>query len=234
MRFGTAQVWAVIGFASLIWLALSAVGVTSGGGLQLVFSLKDVIPALIFVAFVFERWLWRQQLFHRVGVVTTPVVIGTWRGDLHSFWKENEDDDAQPVRTVYLAIRQTAMTITVRLLSDEAVSEHIAGNVVRLDSGYPSISYIFRGEPQLRFRKGNVSPMYYGAARVEIVGDPATELNGPYWTDRETTGQVRFTEHSPVVAQTFDEAAAMAFGPPAPVGVVDALPFKLRTRKLTN
>lgn len=39
MRLQETQVWAVVGIASLLWLSLGVLGVTSGGGIGAVLSL---------------------------------------------------------------------------------------------------------------------------------------------------------------------------------------------------
>jgi hypothetical protein len=223
MKLTSSQVWTIVGLASLVWLGLSILGVTSGGGLTAVFSLADIIPALLVAASIHERWLWRQSLFHRSRVITTPVVIGTWRGQLESFWQNPETGERPPIKTVYLTIQQTATTVSVRLLTNESSSEQLAGTVTESESGYPAISYNYRNRPDMRYRKDGVSPIHYGGAVLEIVGDPATGLNGEYWTDRNSRGEFKFREQSPRIAQTFEEAESLTFGPPRPYGVLDGL-----------
>jgi hypothetical protein len=219
MRFSASQTWAIVGVAALLWLALSVFGLASGGGVSVVLTLSDIIPALLIVGAIYERWLWRWPLLHQTGLVFTPVVIGTWRGELASFWENPTTHERPAMKTVYLAIEQTVTTIAVRLLTDESTSQQIAGSVTRSESGYPAISYNYRNEPDLEFRRGNVSPIHYGGALLKIVGKPASGLEGEYWTDRNSSGQLTFREHCPRIAQTFEEATTLPYGPPRPVGV---------------
>jgi hypothetical protein len=220
MRFTSSQIWFIVGSASLIWLALSVFGLTSGGGLSVVFTLADIIPALLFVGWIFEGWLWRWSPFHAVSLISTPVVIGTWRGELASFWVDPKTGQRPAIKTVYLTMAQTATTVSVRLLTDESVSEQLSGMITKADSGYPVISYNYRNTPDLKFRENNVSPIHYGGAVIEILGDPATGLKGWYWTDRETKGEFKFHEHCPDSAQSFAQAQGLTFGPPRPIGVL--------------
>jgi hypothetical protein len=220
MRLSNSQIWFIVGVASLIWLALSVFGLTSGGGLSVVVTLADIIPALLLAGWIFEGWLWRWSPFHAVGLISTPVVIGTWRGELESFWVDPETGERPAVKIVYLTIGQTATTVAVRLLTNQSVSEQLSGMVTKVDSGYPVISYNYRNTPDLTFRENNVSPIHYGGAVVEILGDPATGLKGWYWTDRNSRGEFKFHEHSPDTAQTFGQAQQLAFGPPRPIGVL--------------
>lgn len=219
VRLTSSQTWAIVGIASLIWLGLSVFGVTSGGGPSVVLSFADIIPALLFGALVYERWLWRWSPLHEARLVSTPVVIGTWKGDLEPFWELPKTHPRPPIKTAYLTIAQTATTVFVRLLTDESASEQLAGTVTKAESGYPAISYNYRNKPGMALRY-TVSPIHYGGALIEIVGDPATGLKGDYWTDRKSRGEVKFREHSPEVAQTFEEAGKLTFGPPQPVGVL--------------
>jgi hypothetical protein len=215
VSLSTSQSWAVIGLAALVWLALSVFGVTSGGGLAVVFSLRDIIPALVFGFSLYERWGWRWQLLHKLRVVKTPVVIGTWRGDLTSSFQEAPG-------TVYLAVSQTLTTVSVRLLSADSTSVSIAGGVAKTESGFPVIAYNFRNRPRVALRH-NGSEMHYGGALVEIIGDPAAGLDGEYWTERATKGEFKPRAHSPVIAQTFEEAEKLLYGAPRPLGVLDGL-----------
>lgn len=218
MRLSSSQTWAIVGIASLIWLGLSVFGVTSGGGIDVVFSLADIIPALLFVGWIYETRLWRWSVLHDVRLVATPVVIGTWKGDLKSFWEHPETHERPPIKTVYLTIQQTATTVFVRLLTNESASEQLSGSVTKAESGYPAISYNYRNKPDMAHRL-TISPIHYGAAILEIIGDPATGLNGDYWTDRKSQGKFTFREHSPEIAQTFEEAERLTYGSHRPVGL---------------
>ena len=145
-------------------------------------TLADLIPLFLFMVSVYERWLWRWSPLHRIGLLGTPVVIGTWRGDLESFWVDPKTDQRPPVKTVYLVIAQTATTVSVRLLSNESSSVQTSGVVGKDDAGYPVISYNYRNTPDLKFREDNPSPIHFGGAILKIEGDPATALDGWYWT----------------------------------------------------
>src|SRR5439155_3399075 len=75
--------------------------------------------------------------------------------------------------------------------------------------GYPAISYNYRNRPDLKHRKDGVSPIHYGGAVIEIVGDPATGLNGEYWTDRNSRGEFNFREQSPRIARSEEHTSEL-------------------------
>ena len=61
-------------------------------------------------------------------------------------------------------------------------------------------------------------PKEYGAAVLHVNGKPAHELEGRYWTDRDTAGTFRFVVHNVHIAQNFDDAAKLKYGPTKPAG----------------
>jgi hypothetical protein len=221
------RVWSLVAVTGAVWLTLVAASLASGNT-DAFSMIVDLLPILLILASAFERRGWRAQWLH-TRWVSTPVVIGTWRGTL-THYREGQDT---ATKTVYMSVRQTLTTASVRLLSDESASEHVAGGVYSGESGYPTIAYLYRNRPGIGHRHAT-SNVQYGAAQLEIVGDPASGLNGEYWTDRYTKGSFIFREHSKSLAQTFEEASKLTFGEPRPVGVFEGFPhLGLGGRKAT-
>lgn len=208
------RVWSLIAIAGAIWLALAAASIVTGDTDGLSF-IVDLLPLILVLAYAFERRGWRAQWLHPRWV-STPVVIGTWRGTL----THCGDEDAPIEKVVYLTVRQTLTTASIRLLSDESTSEQVAGGPAKTESGYPAIAYTYRNKPRIGLRHAT-SNIHYGGALVEIVGEPATGLAGDYWTERKTKGELSFREHAPQIAQTYEEAGKLSYGPPRPLRVLE-------------
>jgi len=208
------RVWSLIAITGAIWLALAAASIVTGDtdGLSVI---VDLLPLILLLAYAFESRGWRAQWL-RPRWVSTPVVIGTWRGTLTHYGEE----DAPIEKVVYLTVRQTLTTASVRLLSDESTSEQVAGGPAKTESGYPATAYTYRNKPRIGLRHAT-SNIHYGGALVEIVGESATGLNGDYWTERKTKGEFNFREHAPQIAQTFEEAGKLSYGPPRPLRVLE-------------
>lgn len=202
--FSSPQTWTIVGIASVIWLALSIVGAVNGGPAAIL-VLSDLIPTLLIGVSLFERWGWRWSRLHP-HIVGQPVVHGTWRGDLESFWK-NDAGASPPVKTVYLSIRQTLTTVLVRLMTDESASDQMAGSVQKGPSGNWVISYTYANTPKLGLRKQ--SPLHLGGAALTIYGEPPTRIEGEYWTDRDSKGTLTMTAHASDIAPGFAEAQAL-------------------------
>lgn len=214
------RVWSLIAVTGAVWLALVAASLASGNtdGLSVI---VDILPVLLILAAAFEKRGWRAQWLHPRWV-SPPVVIGTWRGTLTHY----RDGQEATTKRVYVVVRQSLTAASVRLLSDESASEQVAGGVYPGESGYPTVAYLYRNRPGIGLRHGT-SNVQYGAAQLEIIGDPAKGMNGEYWTERYTKGSLAFREHSPTLAQTYEEAEKLTFGDPRPVGVFEGFP-KLR------
>lgn len=202
------QTWTIVGIASVIWLALSIVGVTSGGNLATVVALSDTIPLLLLSMSVFERWGWRAKRLHP-HIVGVPVVRGTWRGELVSAWIDPKTKKPRPAKTVYLAIEQTLTTVRVRLLTDESSSDAIVASVAKMANGYRAISYTYENTPKIGLR--DKSRPHRGGVLLTIYGEPPNRIAGEYWTDRDTKGELNLTARAPDIAQSFEEAQALIF-----------------------
>jgi hypothetical protein len=211
------RIWSLIFVTGAIWTTLAVTSVVSGNR-DALSIIVDLLPLILLIAFAFERRGWRARWLH-TRWVSSPVVIGTWRGTLTHY----RDGDQASTKRVYIVVRQTLTTASVRLLSAESASEQVAGGVYAGESGYPTIAYLYRNRPGIGQRHAT-SNVQYGAAQLDIVGNPATGMNGEYWTDRYTKGSFSFREHNKTIAQTFDEAARLTFGPPKAVGVFDGFP----------
>jgi hypothetical protein len=107
----------------------------------------------------------------------------------------------------YMVIRQTFSTLSLRLLTEESSSELVGTEIVCSADGLYCVSGVYRNEP--RFLVRGRSPIHYGAVWLKIVEQPSKEILGHYWTDRETGGEMTFTDRQKKKFQTF--AAAREF-----------------------
>jgi hypothetical protein len=139
-------------------------------------------------------------------VVRVPVVRGTWKGELESLWEDPVTKVRPPRKTVYLTIDQTLTTICVRLLSDESVSEQVAGTIDLKGSGRRVIAAVYMNTPMIDRR--DLSRIHFGGLVLAVHGSPPRGLKGEYWTERQSKGKLEFKTRSSRIAETFDEAVA--------------------------
>jgi SMODS-associating 2TM, beta-strand rich effector domain len=203
--------WTIVGITGVIWAALILTGVVSGNT-DAFSTIADVVPLLLLAAYVVERWLWRIGPFPRL--IGVPMLVGTWEGELVTQWVDGKTKASPAPKRAYLAVSQTMTTIAVRLLTDESVSDQLAGAIAKTAGEGRAISYLYLNKPAIG-RRTTTSPMHHGAAILTILDGQATRLEGDYWTERESKGTLAFGAHAAAVARTFAEAAALSYEPHA-------------------
>jgi hypothetical protein len=201
------QTYAIIGFAAVVWLGLALTHAISAGPAAIL-DLANLIPMLILVGIVFERWVWRWTPLHP-HLVGTPVVRGTWRGELRSMWVNRETGQVPPPKTAYLAIDQSLFTVTVRMLTDESESDQLVGSISKLPNGKWTIAYAYHNTPDLPLR--DRSRPHSGGAVLTVLGEPPDRINGEYWTDRDSKGTYAMDARSRAIAQSFAQAQGLTY-----------------------
>lgn len=155
-------------------------------------------------------WLW-EMVFWRLSPVQRMRLA---QRDIHGTWKRelvplsNPEDGVVPAdpKTVYLVVRQTATTVKAILLTDESKSVSSLASMTSED-GEASLDYLYAGSPDLRYR--HRSPIHNGSCSLSITGAPAVRLKGSYWTDRNSSGELDFTQRVTSTAEDFNDAEAL-------------------------
>ena len=190
---------------SLVVVSVFAVGIWStGGDVDLgwlrFFSLAVLIATAVLN--LWDRFLWRIALAQRIAGVPRDV-RGTWKGTLTSFWQDPTGGEAPSPKTVYLVVRQTSTTVSVVLFTDELRSNSTLARV-QSSNGLLSLNYLYVGRPESRLE--DRSRMHNGSASLDIAGLPATRLRGRYWTDRDSRGELEFSDRSSKLADDYQGA----------------------------
>ena len=177
-----ASISALLIIASVVWAAsLWALGV------ELIW--KHAIPYSLTLTTVTSTWwffdkhLWKfwpgRLLVRRVDI------SGTWYVELQSTYL------VEPV-VGYAAIRQTLTTLSIRLMTEQSESYLIANSFNVHDDGTTNIYGVYQSDPIIH-RRSRVSEIHYGSFKYKVVDRPVSELEGHYWTDRNTNGSVRLS-----------------------------------------
>jgi hypothetical protein len=167
--------------------------------------LKYFSTAVFVVTLVLAGWdvlIWRIPIVQRIPGIPR-CIRGTWKGTLTSFWVDSATNSSPPPKTVYLVVRQTATAVSVRLLTDESRSTSYLGQIQEID-GSVTLAYIYLNRPEMSVE--HRSRMHYGSAVFDISGLPATRLQGRYWTDRDSKGELDFVERRQRLADDFSNA----------------------------
>src|SRR5271156_760685 len=166
--------------------------------------LSTVTSVVLCAVMAFELWLWRLPWLH--WFVKRPVIDGVWKVGIRSDWKD--PSTGAPVSPVegYMVIRQTLSTLSMRLLTAESSSELVGTEIVCSADGLYCVSGVYRNEP--RFEVRDRSAIHYGAVWLKIIDEPAKKVTGHYWTDRQTAGEMEFSNRRNKRFQTFQSARA--------------------------
>jgi SMODS-associating 2TM, beta-strand rich effector domain len=202
------RVWALIAFAVIEWAVLSIASLVTGNSDALP-AIAETVPVLLFIGFLFERLFWRWTPLHP-HVIGTPVLLGTWKGQLVSLWVDPQTKVSPAPKTAFLVVEQTLTTVSVRLLTDEATSDQVAGSIAKVGERR-AIAYIYRGVPGIEHRSRNTSLIHFGGALLHIQDGRELRLEGEYWAERESKGTLHFDQHSPQRARSFEEAESLTY-----------------------
>jgi hypothetical protein len=193
----------VIGAAAA--LALVIVWATTG---EVEFDFARAIvtatSVVIIGLLVFDYWLWRHRPFR--WLVGRPVLHGTWKVVLRTDHAPRADEEIE----AYLVVHQTYSTIRVEGLFEISNSECLSADL-SLDGTRCTLSYIFRSEAHSRHRDEN--PPSRGAASLRVGRRPQLHLEGDYWMERKTRGDIRSVGYTPRIFDTFASARASDFRP---------------------
>lgn len=189
-------------FAGGIWL--------SGGKLHsqwLRFYGASVFLAMLALS-LWEAYLWRFPLVQRIDAVS-PNIRGTWKGTLTSLWIDPDTGLPLPPRTAYLVVRQRASSVNVTLITNESRSSSFMGQLDTFD-GNAVLAYSYRNRPSALVESR--SRMHHGSALLDVSGRPVTRLEGRYWTDRDSRGELSFYVRSKSFVNDFESAEQLLSG----------------------
>ncbi len=152
----------------------------------------------------FDHLLWRVPKIGRM-LSKRPDIRGTWRGRLASNWVNPETGNRiDPDREVYLVIRQTFWSVSGNLMTKESKSCSTTATIE--DDGCGQYQFVaqYRNTPRASVRER--SEVHHGSFKLDIGGQPVDRLEGYYWTDRNTMGELEFDQRSLQRVESFKHA----------------------------
>ncbi|MFJ5301094.1 hypothetical protein [Streptomyces sp. NPDC088350] len=191
-----------IGIAALVLLALALLAGQGFSQVPLrVYSIAGTVAALVFA--LWERFIWKWKVIRYFTGV--PLVAGTWRGQLVSSYVHPDGSTVPPIPTA-VYVSQAASAVTVTLFTGESKSVSENAKLIHDPDGRWRLSWQYVNTPRPGVRER--SERHKGAAEVYIGSQPGEGLEGAYFTDRRTDGELRFTEWSQARYGSADSALA--------------------------
>lgn len=144
---------------------------------------STTISVNIILWLIFINWAWKWKVFYP-WLVPFPNLSGEWNGNLIS----NYEKSTEPIPTE-VKIEQTFFNIQVRIKTGESSSYSTAASFdIDKDRGLQQLFYSYLNTPKASVRER--SEIHYGTTLLNFEGFHVNEMNGEYWTTRETTGEI--------------------------------------------
>ncbi|MBV6451391.1 MAG: hypothetical protein MHPDNHAH_02127 [Anaerolineales bacterium] len=186
------QLSTLVFFVAVIW-GVSLILQGTPLSFDLLKPFTNVTGGLVLLLAFFDKWAWHWKIFHP-WLVSTPYIEGTWKGKVKSNWINPETKQSIDDIDAFLVIRQKFSTIHARLISKESTSELLTGEIIKNADETWQFVGAYRNTPNISVRER--SPIHNGAIILQIKGQTPIGLEGQYWTDRSTQGEITFSSHN--------------------------------------
>ena len=149
---------------------------------------STTISVNIILWMIFIAWAWKWKIFYP-WLVPFPNLSGDWKGTIKSNWKEKE---LEPI-PIEVSITQNFFNVQVRIKTKESRSYSIGASFdIDNERGFQQLFYTYLNTPKAGVRER--SEIHYGSTILNFDGFKVTKMDGEYWTDRETTGEITLTK----------------------------------------
>lgn len=192
----------VVVFASLWGLSLFLQGFDVGP--ELLKPFQQVVGALVILLAAFEHLLWKVPVING-WLVKRPNIGGTWKATFQTSWKHPDTGVIPGPITAFMVVRQTFSDVNMTLLTKESSSHFVADELSIGPDGQFAVHGVYLNEPKASVR--HRSPVHYGALKLSLQGSPVKTMEGVYWTDRLTRGDLRLEERRSRTVNSYEDGA---------------------------
>jgi len=133
--------------------------------------------------FLFDRYVWKWSMLHRLGIVRVPDISGKWHGKVIPAGGTAATGRLTVEKDIEVTIAQTWTQIRIRGATDSSRFQSISANLLVEDER--SLSYEYVNEPSV----DAVATMHVhrGITRLKI-DTVAGTLEGDYFSGRDRQG----------------------------------------------
>ena len=208
------QLKVFISIAVLFWFLLYSFSfsndpVTQAQALAALTPFSAVCTMMAGLLFAFDHWLWKWSRINEFLAGNRRDISGTWKLTLHSNWKDPQTGEGVPPIEAYMRIYQTFFRLDMKQMTKESESFSTASNMACSPSGLCEVTVVYSNDPRSSVR--HRSERHFGAFRIRVSGTPVQSIEGEYWTDRTTKGEMIFIERKSELFDNF-KLARQAFG----------------------
>lgn len=165
----------------------------------------SVPPVVVGGVYLYDKWLWAWPLLRQV-LAKQPDLRGMWRVSLRSSYTTPDGKTVAPIGG-WIAIRQTASWLSVRLYTSESSSMSAAAQISRSPDGVCHLAAVYSNRPNAAVR--DRSPIHHGGFVLDVDhAQVPMKMTGNYWTDRLTRGDMDLVHRSRKIYASFAETEA--------------------------
>jgi len=137
-----------------------------------------------------------KEIFYR------PNINGTWSGTLESDWKDELGNGISP-KEFHIVIRQSFLRIHFTTLTDEFIGISYSETfTLEKEQGVKNIAYLFRKDTT----QNHYDTTQEGATELKLIEGRQMLLQGKYWSNRKTNGNIAVKHISKKHVDSFDQA----------------------------
>jgi hypothetical protein len=189
------SLYLLVGISALAWFSLAYVAQLD---LSKVKDFFGLIPKVVTIDLVliglFVKWGWKLKIF-RGWLVPFPNLNGSWKGMIHSNWIDPKTSKKPGPIPVMLTVNQSFFHISCVMITREMESfSYAEGFLIDPDRQIKQIAYSYTSRPRLNLSER--STPHDGTTVFKIIESPNLKLEGRYWTERATTGEIVMTRFS--------------------------------------
>lgn len=166
-------------------------GQSSFDVLQVIRIAYQTIPIILLAIMMFTSYAWKWKIFNS-WLVPYPNLNGTWQGSIQTTWRNPETGQLPGAIPVILSIKQSFTRISCVMRTAEMTSRsYLADFWLDGDDQIRMLGYSYHSRPMPTVVER--SQPHDGTVVFDLIGRPVTKLNGRYWTERKTTGEILLT-----------------------------------------
>jgi len=153
-------------------------------------SVLAYVPTAVgLLAIAVDKYLWKLPFIQRF--VPRPHIGGSWLTTIQPSKDSRipEGGNRGPIEAA-VVIEQTLWSLHITLLTGESSSQSVAASIARNGESNErwSVTYVYQNEPKQEHRRR--SPVHRGASNLQATGGSPKQMEGTYWTDRFTAGDM--------------------------------------------
>jgi hypothetical protein len=136
---------------------------------------------------LFDRWIWKWSVLHKLHIVTAPDLSGNWAGRVEPIETDGVSAGLTVKADLKITIKQTWTTMLI--IGDAKLSKSHSLSASLITSGECTLNYEYLNEP--RPSAPSTMHAHRGVARV-IVNEKDGKLDGEYFSgrDRQNIGTI--------------------------------------------